>query len=405
MDSASADVAATSSSDARADAALESKARILGSGKLWRNVLDLPASACTDDVKRAFRQLALLHHPDKPGGDADTFKLVQEAYMLGLKKCKKGPPAAARKPEESTEVDGSEPGSVAKGKAKAKGKTTANGKAQAKGKAKAKAKSKSTAAGARPKEQEETKVGTSSPEEGGMAAQGDAQVDAGQTRAEEDETKPAGGSPKRPRPKSWALPAGASKAKICKVVQHWVSPASHGERTMPDEISEVDPDVLAEGLRASSCIAVDVREDAVVAAGAGVEVQGAARLSFFELFENPEACLAQISKLQSDGRPLILFSERGERMGACGIVGALLQDVFSFDRGLVSRLRGGCLAWSQWLDANPAAARAVEPLSARLKRRQRAAAASAAAASADSAGKGGEPVGPLRRVSAPAGGG
>ena len=31
------------------------------------------------DVKRAYRLLALLHHPDK-GGDLETFRLVQRAY-------------------------------------------------------------------------------------------------------------------------------------------------------------------------------------------------------------------------------------------------------------------------------------------------------------------------------------
>jgi hypothetical protein len=42
--------------------------------------LGLLPGASWADVRKAHRQLALVHHPDKPGGDTDSFRLVQEAY-------------------------------------------------------------------------------------------------------------------------------------------------------------------------------------------------------------------------------------------------------------------------------------------------------------------------------------
>ena len=53
----------------------------MASGTCWYRVLDVSISASAEEVKRAYRHLALLHHPDKADGDADTFKRVKEANL------------------------------------------------------------------------------------------------------------------------------------------------------------------------------------------------------------------------------------------------------------------------------------------------------------------------------------
>lgn len=45
----------------------------------YYEVLGLNKSCSIDDIKKAYRKLAMTHHPDK-GGDADTFKEITEAY-------------------------------------------------------------------------------------------------------------------------------------------------------------------------------------------------------------------------------------------------------------------------------------------------------------------------------------
>ncbi|HTM67764.1 MAG TPA: molecular chaperone DnaJ [Candidatus Binatia bacterium] len=44
--------------------------------------LGVGKGASDDDIKRAFRKLAHQHHPDKPGGDAEKFKKINEAYQV-----------------------------------------------------------------------------------------------------------------------------------------------------------------------------------------------------------------------------------------------------------------------------------------------------------------------------------
>lgn len=43
------------------------------------NILGVEKTATQDEIKKAYRKLAIKHHPDK-GGDADTFKKISEAY-------------------------------------------------------------------------------------------------------------------------------------------------------------------------------------------------------------------------------------------------------------------------------------------------------------------------------------
>ena len=43
-------------------------------------VLGLPKGAPIREVKQAYRRLALLHHPDRPGGSARAFERLERAY-------------------------------------------------------------------------------------------------------------------------------------------------------------------------------------------------------------------------------------------------------------------------------------------------------------------------------------
>ena len=44
----------------------------------YYKVLGLNSSASTDDVKQAYRKLAMKHHPDRGGNEAE-FKKIKEA--------------------------------------------------------------------------------------------------------------------------------------------------------------------------------------------------------------------------------------------------------------------------------------------------------------------------------------
>jgi DnaJ-class molecular chaperone len=46
------------------------------------SILCLNRDATQDDIKKAYKQMALQHHPDKNGGDDTKFKKINEAYQI-----------------------------------------------------------------------------------------------------------------------------------------------------------------------------------------------------------------------------------------------------------------------------------------------------------------------------------
>jgi molecular chaperone DnaJ len=46
----------------------------------YYSILNIPKTASVDEIKKAYRKLAMKHHPDRNGGDDTQFKKVQEAY-------------------------------------------------------------------------------------------------------------------------------------------------------------------------------------------------------------------------------------------------------------------------------------------------------------------------------------
>lgn len=65
--------------------AVESKRRIESAGCAWHVVLNVTKEATLIEVKQAFRDLALLHHPDKGLESCnETFRIVRGAYQRAL---------------------------------------------------------------------------------------------------------------------------------------------------------------------------------------------------------------------------------------------------------------------------------------------------------------------------------
>lgn len=46
----------------------------------YYSLLGVPKTASGDEIKKAYRKLAMQHHPDRTGGDDTKFKQIQEAY-------------------------------------------------------------------------------------------------------------------------------------------------------------------------------------------------------------------------------------------------------------------------------------------------------------------------------------
>tara|TARA_Y100000768_G_C23917409_1_gene653079 strand:+ start:399 stop:1304 length:906 start_codon:yes stop_codon:yes gene_type:complete len=51
------------------------------STKNYYEILEVNETASNDEIKKKFRKLSLIHHPDK-GGDVNKFKLINEAYQV-----------------------------------------------------------------------------------------------------------------------------------------------------------------------------------------------------------------------------------------------------------------------------------------------------------------------------------
>ncbi len=50
--------------------------------KDYYKILGVEKNASADEIKRAFKKLAMQHHPDRPGGDEAKFKEINEAYQV-----------------------------------------------------------------------------------------------------------------------------------------------------------------------------------------------------------------------------------------------------------------------------------------------------------------------------------
>jgi DnaJ-class molecular chaperone len=48
----------------------------------YYETLGVDRSASVDEIKKAYRKLAMRHHPDKPGGDAEMFKNINQAHEV-----------------------------------------------------------------------------------------------------------------------------------------------------------------------------------------------------------------------------------------------------------------------------------------------------------------------------------
>lgn len=51
-------------------------------------VLEIKYDANDDEIKKAFRRLSMLHHPDRPGGNEEKYKKITAAYAELQKRSK-----------------------------------------------------------------------------------------------------------------------------------------------------------------------------------------------------------------------------------------------------------------------------------------------------------------------------
>ena len=48
----------------------------------YYKLLGVDKSSSQDDIKKSYRKMSLKHHPDRKGGNAETFKKINEAYEV-----------------------------------------------------------------------------------------------------------------------------------------------------------------------------------------------------------------------------------------------------------------------------------------------------------------------------------
>ncbi len=53
----------------------------MASQKDYYKLLGVDESASADEIKKAFKKLAVQHHPDKKGGNKEKFQEINEAYQ------------------------------------------------------------------------------------------------------------------------------------------------------------------------------------------------------------------------------------------------------------------------------------------------------------------------------------
>jgi molecular chaperone DnaJ len=52
------------------------------SPKDYYAILGIDENASADEIKKAFKKLAVQHHPDKKGGNKEKFQEINEAYQV-----------------------------------------------------------------------------------------------------------------------------------------------------------------------------------------------------------------------------------------------------------------------------------------------------------------------------------
>lgn len=60
------------------------------------SILGIQRSATTEEIKKAFRKLAMIHHPDRPGGEHKKFLEIKSAYETCIKQVGYAPYESAR---------------------------------------------------------------------------------------------------------------------------------------------------------------------------------------------------------------------------------------------------------------------------------------------------------------------
>lgn len=303
-----------------------SKERIMKCGPLWKwfEVLAISRLSSVDDTKKGYRKLCLLHHPDKAGGDADTFKVLHKAYTEGVRICM---------------VRSSKMGNSQVKRLSVTKRNEAKAKVRMKPKAEKRVPKEKKPVVEKPPPPPEVKIDP-------LLLSAQARKELTEKLFEEAAIAPAPAAAarkvKRAKPK--AVAANASKGKLHAAIARWDT-GNFKAKTMPDEVESAAPATAAAWLKEGSCVPVDVRSDIK-----GSLPGSSCAFTYFQLLTAPEEVAAEVHRLREDGKRLLIFSQDGASMGPCALVGSLLLDVFGFDDDAVFRLQGGYEALKPLLD-------------------------------------------------------